>query len=385
LPSYYDINYPGEPYTEPTKDTLHGVDAQYTVPFAGNSVTLGFDRHVDQASFGEDYNYTTGVPGQFSLYSFQSLAYSVRGDFQLTPKLLFETGEYLSNSSYVGTRLDPREALTYKVNPNVAVRGSWGSAFAAPYYQLVITKPETTNSTITLPTTSFKPETSSSYDVGTDIKFNRDTLISGDLYYTNIFNRYASVTQATSYTYQGQTYGFVTQDGNQANVRNEGAELNLLYAPRTGFGFHSAIDLLRDYAYGQASSGVKSRDIFNGGTPGNDVQLPGYPFMKIRNDLTYTFGKGAQARIGSTSYGANNSFGQPGFTEFDASVRVPLRDALALNIGSSNLFNKDNYQVGGIYNGGYTYGELSGGAGQTDYYFVQPRTVYIQLQKTIGR
>jgi outer membrane receptor protein involved in Fe transport len=267
----------------------------------------------------------------------------------------------------------------------VAIRGSWGSAFAAPYYDLVITKPTTTSSTITLPTTSFKPETSSGYDFGTDVKLNRDTLISGDLYYTNIFNRYASVTEPGSYDYEGQTYGFVTQNGNQANVRDEGAELNLVYAPRRGLGFHSAVDLLRDYAYNQAATDVTSRDIFTGGTPGNNVQLPGYPYMKIRNDLTYTFAHGAQARLSSTSYGANNSFGQPGFTEFDASVRVPLKDALTLNVGSSNLFNKDNYQVGGIYNGGYTYQQLGGSAGQTDYYFVQPRTVYIQLQKTIGR
>ena len=49
------------------------------------------------------------------------------------------------------------------------------------------------------------------------------------------------------------------------------------------------------------------------------------------------------------------------------------------------MFNKDNYQVGGIYNGGYTYAQLSGGAGQTNYYFVQPRTVYFQLQRSFGR
>jgi outer membrane receptor protein involved in Fe transport len=385
LPSYYDIGYPGEPYEEPTVDVLHGVDAQYTLPLGPSNVTLGFDRHVDQASFGEDYNYTTGVPAGFSLYTFQSIAYSLRGDFQINPKLLFESGAYLSNTSYVGTRFDPREALTYKVNPNVALRGSWGSAFAAPYYDLIITKPKTTKSTITLPSSSFRPETSSGYDFGTDVKLNRDTLISGDLYYTNIFNRYASVTEQTPYPFDGTTYPFVTQNGNQANVRNEGLELNFLHAPRVGLGFHSAVDLLRDYAFNQSTSGVSSRNIFEGGTPGNGVQLPGYPFMKIRNDLTYTLKDRAEFRISSTTYGANNSFGQPGFTEFDAAIRTPLKDGLSLNLGSTNLFNKDNYQVGGIFNGGYTYQNVDGYAGQTDYYFVQPRTVYLQLQKQIGR
>jgi len=385
LPSYYDIGYPGEPYEEPTIDVLHGVDAQYIVPFSAGNVTLGFDRHVDQASFGEDYNYATGVPGSFSLYSFQSIDYSLRGDFQIMPKLLFETGEYLSSTSYVGRRIDPREALTYRVNPNVSVRGSWGSAFAAPYYDLIINKPKTSKSTITLPTSNFRPETSSGYDLGTDVRLNRDTLISADVYYTNIFNRYASVTSQTPYTYDGTTYPFVTQNGNQADVRNEGIEFNFLHRPRAGVGFHTAVDLLKDYAYNQSNVGVTSKNIFDGGTPGNNVQLPGYPFMKIRNDLTYTLKNSDEFRFSGTTYGANNSFGQPGFTEFDAAVNLPLKNGLVLNVGSSNLFDKDDYQVGGIYNGGYTYQELGGGAGQTDYTFVQPRTVYVQLQKTVGR
>lgn len=384
LPTYYDIGYPGEPYEEPTIDVLHGVDAQYTLPFSSGNVTLGFDRHVDQASFGEDYNYTTGVPGAFSLYTFQSIAYSLRGDFQLTPKLTFETGEYLSNTSYVGTRLDPREAFAYRVNPNVSVRASYGTAFVAPYYDLIITKPKTSKSSITLPSSSFAPETSSSFDFGSDFRLTRDTLVSADLYSTNIFNRYATVTTPGSYTYNGTTYASVTQNGNQANVRNEGAEVSLTHAPRVGFGLHSALDLLRDYAYNQTSVGVSSRNIFEGGTPANNVQLPGYPFMKLRNDLTYTLANRDEFRFSSTSYGANNSFGQPGFTEFDAAIKLPLKNGLVLNVGSSNLFDKDDYQVGGIYNGGYTYQNLGGYAGQTDYTFVQPRTVYVQLQKTVG-
>jgi outer membrane receptor protein involved in Fe transport len=385
LPSYYDIGYPGEPYTEPTIDVLHGVDAQYTVPFSRGSATLGFDRHVDQASFGEDYNYSTGIPGAFSLYSFQSIDYSLRADYQITPKLLFETGEYLSSTSYVGNRIDPREGLAFRVNPNVSVRASWGTGYAAPYYDLIIDKPNTTKSTITLPTSSFKPETSSGYDLGSDVRLSRDTLISADLYYTNIFNRYASVTSPTPFTYDGTTYPFVTQNGNQANVRNEGFEFNFLHQPKVGFGFHSALDLLRDYAFNQAATDVTSRNIFEGGTPANNVQLPGYPYMKLRNDLSYAFGNQDQVRFSSTTYGANNSFGQPGFTEFDSAITLPLKYGVALNVGSTNLFNKDDYQVGGIYNGGYTYQNLGGGAGQTDYTFVQPRTVFIQLRGPIGR
>ena len=177
----------------------------------------------------------------------------------------------------------------------------------------------------------------------------------------------------------------MTQNGNQANVRNEGFEFNFLHQPKVGLGFHSALDLLRSYAFNQAVADVTSRSIFQGGTPANNVQLPGYPYMKLRNDLSYAFGNQDQVRLGSTTYGANNSFGQPGFTEFDSNITLPLKNGIALNVGSTNLFNKDDYQVGGIYNGGYTYANLSGGAGQTNYTFVQPRTVFIQLRGPIGR
>jgi outer membrane receptor protein involved in Fe transport len=168
-------------------------------------------------------------------------------------------------------------------------------------------------------------------------------------------------------------------------VRNEGVELNITHQPRTGIGFHSAVDLLRDYAYNQSAAGVTSKNIFLGGTPANNVQLPGYPYMKIRNDLTYTLADHAQFRFSGTTYGANNSFGQPGFTEFDAAIQVPFKYGLTLNVGSTNLFNKDDYQVGGVFYGGYTYATLGGGVGPTDYTFVQPRTVYFQLQRPIGR
>jgi hypothetical protein len=110
----------------------------------------------------------------------------------------------------------------------------------------------------------------------------------------------------------------------------------VLHAPRTGF--HAAVDLLRAYAHGQNPNvGVDS--IFSA-TPAANVQLPSYPYRKIRNDLFYTFGGGAQARLRSTSYGGNNAFGQSG----------------------TNIFNHNDDQAGGIHDGGCTFPVLGGGA-----------------------
>jgi outer membrane receptor protein involved in Fe transport len=380
-PTYGPGAYYGEPYVEDTIDILHGFDAQYTVPFGNNSVTAGFDRHVDAATFGE-YDPTEGPPTFTQNLDVQSLAYNIRGTFALTPRLTLESGNYLSSTTYVGTRFDPRDGLVYRVNPTATVRASYGSAYVAPYYGLINASSYVSQGTLNLATGAFKPETSSGYDVGSDVKFGRNTLISVDGYLTNIFNRYASVTTQTPGTFDGKPYTMETQNGNQAVVREQGIEFQLIHAPVVGFGFHSAVDLLRDYAYNQ-NPNVAVDSIFSA-TPANNVQLPSYPYSKIRNDLFYTFANGAQARFSGTSYGANNAFGEPGYTEFEGDLRIPVKGGLVLNIGGTNLFNHDDYKAGGVYDGGYTFPALGGGSGYTTQFFAQPRTIYIELQRSIG-
>jgi outer membrane receptor protein involved in Fe transport len=389
-----DNGYPGEPYFEQTTDVLHGLDAQYTVPFGADYVTVGFDRHVDQAVFQEIYNnayegdtalddyYTVGGPNA-TYDTFQSITESLRGSFALTPKLNLAVGGYFSNSSYVGSRFDPRGGLTFKPNASTSIRASFGSAFVAPYYNLIIPKEKVSSSSLLIPSSNFAPETSSSYDVGIDKKFGANTLLSADYYFTTLYNRYAEITVPVSGSYNGKKYSSETINASEGNGVNEGLEVALNRAPKVGFGYQASLDLLRDYAYNQISPKSSSPDLFYQ-QPANGVQLPGYPYSKIRGALTYAFADGGQIRFGSTTYGANNSFGQPGFTEFDANIKVPtLVKSVSLNLGATNLFNKDDYQVGGIFYGGYTYQTLSGGVGPTNYYFVQPRTLYMQAQISV--
>jgi hypothetical protein len=109
------------------------------------------------------------------------------------------------------------------------------------------------------------------------------------------------------------------------------------------------------------------------------VQIPGYPYDKVRANIWYTFQNSMSVRVGSTTYGANNAYGQPGFTLVDGSFTVPV-SRVNISIGVSNILNKDNGMAGGLYFGGYTYPGLGmSGVGPTNYEWAQPRTAYIQL------
>jgi outer membrane receptor protein involved in Fe transport len=395
-PDALDNGYSGEAYYEETKDDLHGFDAQYDVPFGDTDyVTLGFDNHSDSYNYQEVY-----ANGWYPPCVTQSCAYglyapspqylkvdstteSLRGNFLLTPKLQLEFGGYASDTTYVGSRFDPRGGLTWRPVTNLSVRASAGSAYVTPYEGLINPSGYVAKSTY-YPASQFSAETSMGYDFGVDYKYNRDSIVSADYYSTNIFNRYATVDVETSGTFNGTPYTSEVIPTSQGQSLNQGLELSLLHQPKTGFGYHAAVDMLRDYFYDQTNVPLKNfGGVFLGPLPANGVQLPGYPFNKMRGDIWYQFADGKNIRLGATTYGANNAFGQPGFTVVDGAIKIPIVSSFDVTLGATNILNKDDYATGGIYFGGYTYQALGGGAGPTNWEYATPQTVYLQLSKAL--
>lgn len=418
-----DNGYAGEPYYELTTDTLHGLDAQYNLPFGdADYVTLGFDSHSDSYNYTEAYSdgwywggegttakpyYGCGYPGQTAAQIFAcayTIAYypqphidvrstteNLRGNFLLTPKLQLEFGGYLSNTTYVGSRFDPRGGLTWRPSAKISIRGSAGSAYVTPYEGVINPSASYDGSTETLTpaTTQFHAETSMGYDVGADYKYSGDSIVSIDAYSTTIFNRYALYqcqTAACTGTYDGNPKDPYTSEdlpSSQGQTANRGFELSILHQPKLGFGYHAAVDLLRDYSYDQNTKVVSGGSLFLGALPDNGVQLPGYPFSKMRGDVWYQFADGKNVRLSATSYGANNAFGQPGFVLVDGAIKVPVTPSFDVTLGATNILNKDDYATGGIYEGGYTYQALGGGIGPTNWEYATPQTVYLQLTDAI--
>ncbi|MGA7569942.1 MAG: TonB-dependent receptor [Candidatus Aquilonibacter sp.] len=425
--NYADDNgYAGEPYYELTTDTLHGFDAQYSLPIGNDrgNVTLGFDTHSDSFNYTEAYSsgwywYGSGTvadpyggcgyPGQTAAQIFDcaySVAYypqphivvrstteNLRGNYEIAPKLQLEFGGYLSNTTFVGSRFDPRGGLTWRPNSKVSVRASAGSAYSTPY-QGVINPTSTICARSTFcPASQFQAETSMGYDVGADYKYSRDSIVSADFYQTTVYNRYATITSAQSGEYDGTPYTNILLPTSQGQLFNEGVEVNVLHQPHVGFGYHVALDLLRDYAYDQNPVALTAGgEFYTGPLPDNGVQLPEYPYSKMRVDLSYAFSNGANLRVSSTSYGANNSFGRSGFTLFDGALVLPVNQ-VKVTVGATNILGLDNYATGGLYYGGYTYKALPGSMdssgnpvlfGPTNYEYATPRTVFVQFSAAVG-
>jgi outer membrane receptor protein involved in Fe transport len=395
-PDALDNGYSGEAYFEKTTDILHGFDAQYTLPFGDSDyVTLGFDNHSDSYDFQELYAngwYPPCVTQScaYALYApapqylkVNSTTESLRGNFLLTPKLQLELGAYLSNTTYVGERFDPRGGLTWKPSSNFSIRASAGSAYVTPYEGLINATAYVSKKTL-YPVSQFSAETSMGYDVGADYKLSRDSLVSADYYSTNIYNRYATIDVLTSGTFNGTAYTSEVIPTSQGQALNQGFEISLIHQPRIGFGYHLVADMLRDYFYGQTKVALNNfGGVFLGPLPNNGVQLPGYPFSKMRADLSYQFADGNNFRISATTFGANNSFGQPGFTLLDGAFRFPVKGGYDVILGATNILNKDGFQTGGLYFGGYTYQALGGGIGPTNWEYATPQTGYLQLTKKL--
>jgi outer membrane receptor protein involved in Fe transport len=420
--NYADDNgYAGEPYYEITTDTLRGFDAQYSLYLGDRgNVTLGYDTHSDSYNYTEAYSsgwywggsgttsdpyFGCGYPTQTAAQihdcaydlayypqphiSVRSSTLSLRGNYQLNPKLRLDLGGYLSSTTFVGSRFDPRAGLTWRPIEKLSFRASAGSAYSVPYQGII--SPTSRVGTagcpkhVFCPASQFKPETSTSYDIGADYKYTPDSIISADFYHTTIKNRYATVEQDGDGTFDGTPYTSTLVPASQGNLLNEGFELSVLHQPRVGFGYHVAIDLLRDYAYDQNASALSSNgEFYLGPLPDNGVQLPQYPFSKERVDLSYTLRNSTKLRLSSTTYGANNAFGRPGFTLFDGALDLPVNDGVKVTLGASNILGLDKGATGGLYFGGYTYQALGGGIGPTNRSYVQPRIVYVQFSTQLG-
>lgn len=247
------------------------------------------------------------------------------------------------------------------------------------------------------------PETSFGYDVGFDYRLpDYTTFVSVDLYLTNLFNHLVTTTFFSGTTIpaggncapvSGLTYCpvFFSENENLSNSRFEGLEATLKHIPQYGIGWRVSGSLEHAYAYDippnfycapisghltapciPANYNTNLAIIAGNNFTGNGIStgyycgvyvgasLPHYqnptfptacsdgvngfsntnePYLTGNAEVNWTGHNGMKIIFGETFLGKNNSFNAPPFWIGYASVRVPLSNALSIQVSGDNIFN----------------------------------------------
>ncbi|HVS47226.1 MAG TPA: TonB-dependent receptor [Verrucomicrobiae bacterium] len=436
----YSQNY----FRQVESDKLAGWSFQYAHPFAtGDNISLGIDQTNTQ---GESYQllptYSSISLPQGSSQLLTTV--QLRAELYLTPRIQATLADYVnvyrstypascpfafgfSNCAIDGSNVtfattttshnDPRLALEFRPNPNLAVRFAAGSAIAPPYLGLLSQisaptaayDPTTGIATITRNSGQLKAETAFGFDLGADWRLrNQQTIVSGDIYSNNLFNHYfgQSVNSGTvcgtpTPCFPAAPVGtpvYYQTTTNISNFRFQGVELSIGRHPVTGLGYTLSGGLQRGYVYNLPMGFYCSHPVascinnpsnwdqnlniiagqnLNGEGAGSVSFYPYFgfsstvgslntrePYSQAYGELSYTLHGGGYVSFGDTYYGNNNSFNQRPFLIANATVRFPIAANIALQVSGENLFNT----LAGyfpIYGGGLPIPLANGGSAAT--------------------
>jgi outer membrane receptor protein involved in Fe transport len=283
------------------------------------------------------------------------------------------------------SHFDQRLALEYRANRDLALRFSAGSAIAPPYLSL-LSKPQTapfcSNSTqictYNANNPALVPETAFGYDFGADYRLHDGITVSGDAYLTDLYNHFLAeeISEGTCGAFAGCTGNaaypiYQSFNTNLASSRFEGIELSIRRTVAAGIGFDLEGAVQHAYAYnlppGFYCQGLKAGvactpatynvnlpiiagSNFTGNTFGTVFNTTGtvgasglsntaIPYFQGNADVNFTTHSGIYALFGDTFYGKNNGYNVPPFGIAYASLRVPINQALSLQISGDNIFN----------------------------------------------
>ncbi|HEY5258419.1 MAG TPA: TonB-dependent receptor [Candidatus Baltobacteraceae bacterium] len=435
-------------------DKLAGWSLQYDHPFAtGDDISLGINQTNTQSDVYEllpSYSTITLPQGSSQLFTTVQL----RAELNLTPKITATLADYMnvyrstypascpfaygfsncaidgSNVTFASTTTshnDPRLALEFRPNPNLAVRFAAGSAIAPPYLGLLSQisapaasyDPTTGIATVSRNSGQLKAETAFGYDLGADLRLHdQQTIVSGDVYLNNLFNHYfgQSVNSGTVCGAPTPCSGsggpvppntpvYYQTNTNISNFRFEGVELSIGRHPKTGLGYTLSGGAQRGYVYDLpqgfycthpvpscinnpsnwdqnlniiAGQNLNGEGVSVGSTVGSLNTRE--PYSQGYGELSYAFHNGAYVSFGDTYYGNNNSFNQRPFLIANATARFPITSSIALQVSGENLFST----MAGyfpIYGGGLPIPLANGGSDATIGNVFGPAVYTIVLSK----
>jgi outer membrane receptor protein involved in Fe transport len=394
------LTVPGAYFNSSEEDRLRGYSFEFDHPVGdtGNTLSLAVDQtHSTTGSYsvgtfrvGSLASGTTATVPPTSGQTFTTVL--ARGIWNVGPRLNVTLSNYFNTylthyslnngATFIdqhNSHYDGRLGLTYRVNPDISLRGAAGSAIAPPYIALyskintnpALVLPAQQIATNTTANPSLRPETSFGYDFGGDYRFGpgKQTVFSLDLYYTNLWNQLISTSTFANGNVTlpsclaGQTAAncsgppitvplFSSGSTNLAQAAYSGIEFSLRRDPPLGLGYiiqgalmHATPVNVPATFYELPGGTTKVRNLgviagpnYYGGSQG--VSNQPVPYSNGYGQISYRTANGAFVSFGETYYGDNNSLFLPAFLIANANAKVPLgTHGLALNVNIDNLFN----------------------------------------------
>jgi hypothetical protein len=314
------------------------------------------------------------IPATFSSVT----SFALTAQIQLTPKLEFDLGNYLTTYKILGQQEDPAFLATFgaaqiaagdKVNLGLApimlsgfvnsathydphfgfvwrptrdlsLRMTAGSSISVPYASLVSGLTSQTTATngyaFTVPDPTLKPEIVVAEDVGGDYRMKNGSVFSLDVFNDFVHNTWLqtqiAIPPPAGYATNVSYYDEINLNGSGRWSR--GFEFTLADQPLVGLGYSLAGTFNRlNYV------NLPTSFLMLGTYTPDGAQDYGYPYVKGYLNLQYALKHGSLVRFGVDYEGANNSYNAPAYVQLDAGARLGLGAGWALQAAVENLNN----------------------------------------------
>jgi hypothetical protein len=321
------------------------------------------------------------IPDTFSSVT----SFALTAQFQLTSKLEFDFGNYLTTYHILGqqedpnflnafgaaqvaagdkvnlglapivlsgfvnsaSHYDPHFGLVWRPTRDLSLRATGGSSIEVPYASLVSGLTSQTTATngyaFTVPNPGLLPEIVVAEDLGGDYRLKNGTVVSLDIFSDFVHNTWLQTQNAIppppGYATNVSYYQEINLNGSGRWSR--GVEFTIANLPPLGFGYSLSGTVNRlNYVNLPASF------LMLGTYTPDGAQDYGYPYTKGYLNMQYALKHDSLIRLGVDYEGDNNSYNAPAYVQLDAGVRLGFGHGWAVQAAVENL---NNVNFGALY------------------------------------
>jgi hypothetical protein len=307
-------------------------------------------------------------------------SFALTAQFQLTPKLEFDFGNYYTVYKILGQQenpdflasfgaqqiaagdpinlglapivlspfingaehYDPHFGFVWRPEANLAIRLTGGSSISVPYASLVsglVSQTTATNGyAFTVPDPNILPEEIVAEDLGGDYRLKNGTVFSLDIFSDFVHNTWLQTQTAIPPPpgYPTNVSYFDEINLNGSGRWSSGFDIYVANLPTVGFGYNVTATMNRLYYVNLPLSFEQL------GTYTSDGEQDyGYPYTKGYANFQYAFKHDTLLRLGVDYEGYGNSYNAPAYVLLDGGGKLGLGNGWALQVDVENLTNQN--------------------------------------------